>query len=137
MVRSFDFEVQTSGRGFHRLDPHLQRFVSSSEVSEGLANVFIKHTSCSLLLNENADPDVRVDLEAWFSRLVQDGDALFRHIDEGSDDMSAHIRSVLTTTSMTIPIQDGKLALGIWQGLYLWEHRTRPHERNLLVTILS
>jgi secondary thiamine-phosphate synthase enzyme len=111
--------------------------VQSSTVSAGLCHVFIHHTSASLIIQENADPDVQLDLEAFFSRLVHDADPIYRHTDEGPDDMSAHIRSVLTATSLTIPVAGGRLSLGTWQGLYLWEHRTHPHKRSLTITVIG
>jgi secondary thiamine-phosphate synthase enzyme len=111
--------------------------VAESQIQAGIVNVFIHHTSASLIIQENADPDVRTDLDAFFARLVPDGDPLFRHTDEGPDDMSAHIRSVLTATSLNIPVINGRLGLGTWQGVYLWEHRLAPHMRRVTVTILG
>ncbi len=102
-------------------------------LSEGLCTVFVRHTSASLLIQENADPDVLIDLEHWLGRWVEDGDPAFRHRSEGPDDMAAHIRSALTQTSIGIPFSEGRLALGTWQGLYLWEHRYSAHERQVLV----
>ena len=109
----------------------------ASKAREGLATVFIHHTSASLIICENADPSVRRDLETFAKRLVPDGDPMFTHDAEGDDDMPAHVRSVLTQTSIGIPIVDGKLALGTWQGLYLWEHRTAPHARRVTVTVVG
>ena len=108
-----------------------------SGVQTGLCHVFIRHTSASLLITENADPDVRRDLEQFISRLAPDGDPAYRHSMEGPDDMPAHIRSVLTATELTIPVRGGRLAMGTWQGAYLWEHRTRPHLRRLEITVIS
>lgn len=136
-VACSQFEVRTQGRGFVSLDDCLRAAVAQSGVREGLAQVFAQHTSCSLLIGENADPDVRADLERFFARLVPDGDPLFRHDAEGPDDMPAHVRSILTGVSLGIPVRDGALALGTWQGVYLWEHRTRPHARKISVTILG
>jgi len=102
-----------------------------------VATLFVHHTSASLILCENADPQVRRDLEAWLSRAVPDGDALFSHIDEGPDDMPAHVRSVLTATSLSIPVRDGRMDLGTWQGIYLYEHRTAAHRRRVSVTIVG
>ena len=115
----------------------LQRvlFVSSSAVYG--EHVFTTHTSCSLLISENADPAVRDDLERWFGRAVPDGDAIFQHDAEGPDDMPAHVRSILTGVSLTLPVHGGKLLLGTWQGLYLWEHRLDPHQRKVTVTVLG
>ena len=109
----------------------------SSKVRDGLATVFIHHTSASLIICENADPSVRRDLEAFAARLVPDGDKLFTHDDEGPDDLPAHVRSVLTLTSIGIPVGGGAMSLGTWQGLYLWEHRTAPHRRHVTVTVLG
>jgi len=129
------FTVETPGRGFVDVTAHIDEIVKKSRVSQGLATVFIHHTSASLLINENADPSVRRDLEAWFSRLVKDGDPLFQHTDEGEDDMSAHIRTALTHVSLGIPVENGRLDLGRWQAVYVWEHRKAPHQRRLSVVI--
>ena len=130
-------ELATSGRGFCEISVDLQRVVKQSEVTSGLCHVFLRHTSASLLITENADPDVRRDLETFISRLAPDGDPAFVHKMEGPDDMPAHIRSVLTASELTIPVRERRLALGTWQGVYLWEHRYRPHNRRLDVTILG
>lgn len=127
--------IATAGRGLQNITESVATIVAASGVEVGLAHVFIHHTSASLIIQENADPDVRTDLDAFFERLVPDGDSLYRHIDEGPDDMSAHVRSVLTATALTIPVTNGALALGTWQGLYLWEHRTSPHCRRVTVTV--
>ena len=127
--------IATAGRGLQNITENVATIVAASGVEVGLAHVFIHHTSASLIIQENADPDVRTDLDAFFKRLVPDGDSLYRHIDEGPDDMSAHVRSVLTATALTIPVTNGALALGTWQGLYLWEHRTSPHSRRVTVTV--
>ena len=129
------FRIQTHGRGLHDVTPAVEAIVADSGTVTGLAHVFIHHTSASLIIQENADPDVRRDLDAFFNRLVPDGDSLYRHIDEGPDDMSAHVRSVLTASSLTIPVTQGSLGLGTWQALYLWEHRTAPHNRRITVTV--
>ena len=123
--------VSTSGRSTVDLTHDLQRCIARGDVTTGIATVFVHHTSASLFINENADPDVRGDLERWMTRLVQDGDPIFAHTDEGPDDMSAHIRAVLTATTLSIPIEEGRLDLGRWQGVYLWEHRTPPHTRRV------
>ena len=128
------FEIATTGRGTYDVTREVARAVPR-ELACGLAVVFCHHTSASLIVSENADPVVRADLERFLARLVPDGDRLFAHTDEGPDDMPAHVRTVLTQTSLTIPIADGRLALGTWQGLYLWEHRAAPHRRRLSVTI--
>ncbi len=109
--------------------------VARSGVGTGLCHVFVRHTSASLLIQENADPSVRRDLDAFFARLVPDGDPLFTHTAEGPDDMSAHVRSSLTAVSLTVPVVEGRLGLGTWQGIYLWEHRAHPHQRRLVVTV--
>lgn len=127
--------IQTPGRGFTDLTRRLQRLVAASGHSTGLCHLFCLHTSASLVVQENADPDVLRDLETWFAGAIQDGDPRFRHRDEGPDDMSGHIRSVLTRTSLTLPIEDGALRLGTWQAVYLWEHRTDPHARQIVVTL--
>lgn len=129
--------MATRGRGTYDMTQDLQRTVADSRVHEGLATIWVHHTSASLIVCENADPSVRRDLEAFVARLVPDGDRLFTHTAEGDDDMPAHIRSVLTQTSISIPILAGRLALGTWQGLYLWEHRTSPHDRRVTVLILG
>jgi|TARA_B110000495_G_C22899228_1_gene524694 secondary thiamine-phosphate synthase enzyme len=131
------FEIQTNGRGMEMITGRVAYAVAESQIQAGIVNVFIHHTSASLIIQENADPDVRTDLDAFFARLVPDGDPLFRHTDEGPDDMSAHIRSVLTATSLNIPVINGRLGLGTWQGVYLWEHRLAPHMRRVTVTILG
>ena len=129
--------VRTSGRGTTDITEDLSAFVTASGVKRGLCTVFIHHTSASLILCENADPDVRRDLETWLGGAVVDGDSRFLHRDEGDDDMSAHIRSILTSSSLQIPIADGRPDLGTWQGLYLWEHRTAPHRRRLTLTAMG
>ena len=129
--------VTTRGRGPHELTSELHAVVCDSEVRTGSVEVFVQHTSASLMICENADPDVLRDLEAFLARLVPDGDSLFRHTAEGPDDMPAHVRSVLTATSLSIPIESGRPGLGTWQGLFLLEHRTRPHTRRLIWTVLG
>lgn len=130
-----EFVVSTSGRGTYDVTDEVARAVRESGVETGLCHVFNMHTSASLMLCENADPDVRRDLETFMADLVPDGDPRFVHQAEGPDDMPAHVRSVLTHSDLTIPVRGGRLALGTWQGIYLWEHRTRPHRRRLLVTV--
>lgn len=127
--------IETSGRGLTNITQPIAGVVNSVGLDAGLAHIFVHHTSASLIIQENADPDVQIDLGAFFKRLVPDGDPIYRHTDEGPDDMSAHVRSVLTATSLSIPIIHGVLGLGTWQGIYLWEHRTSPHRRRLTVTI--
>lgn len=137
MIHRGDLTVSTRGRGTYDITRDVRNVVAASKARDGLATVWIHHTSASLIISENADPDVRRDLEAFLARLVPDGDPLFVHTAEGDDDMPAHVRSVLTQTSIGIPIADGKLVLGTWQGLYLWEHRTSPHERRVTVTVIG
>jgi secondary thiamine-phosphate synthase enzyme len=135
MVFQASLLVQTRGRGTYDITAEVAAKVSSSKVSAGVCQVFIRHTSASLLICENADPAVMRDLEAWMSRAVPDGDPLFTHVAEGPDDMPAHVRSVLTQTTLQMPVLDGRLGLGTWQGIYLWEHRHAAHQRELIVTI--
>jgi secondary thiamine-phosphate synthase enzyme len=137
MVHRGELSIATRGRGTYDITRDVATIVGASSARMGLATVFIHHTSASLMICENADPDVRRDLEAFVVRLVPDGDKLFVHDAEGPDDMPAHVRSVLTQTSIGIPIVDGRLALGTWQGLYLWEHRTAPHTRKVTVMVIG
>lgn len=127
--------VDTRGRGFHEISEAVAAVVRRAGVDAGLCQLFIRHTSASLLITENADPDVLRDLETWISAIVEDGDPRFRHTAEGPDDMSAHVRTMLTETSLTVPVDDGRLALGTWQGVFVWEHRTNPHARKVLVSV--
>jgi secondary thiamine-phosphate synthase enzyme len=129
--------VATRGRGFYDVTADVQARVRAANVRTGLCTLHLQHTSASLLIQENADPDVRRDLEAFFARLVPDGDPLFVHTIEGDDDMSAHVRTALTSVNLSIPIGDGRLTLGTWQGICVWEHRVRPHRRTLTVHILG
>jgi secondary thiamine-phosphate synthase enzyme len=130
-------EIVTRGRGLHEITDRLQEVVRASGVVAGLCTVLIQHTSASLVIQENADPDVCADLEAFLSRLVKDGDPLFRHVAEGPDDMPSHVKAALTKTSESIPVQDGQLALGTWQGLYVWEHREGRQQRDVLVHVFG
>ena len=129
------FEITTTMRGTTDITASVSSIVSESGIMTGVCHVFLHHTSASLMLCENSDPEVHHDLERFFSRLVPDGDEIYRHVEEGPDDMSSHVRSVLTTNSLTVPVTQGVLALGRWQGIYLWEHRTRPHLRKVTVTL--
>jgi secondary thiamine-phosphate synthase enzyme len=122
-------------RGLNEITEAVSRVVAAAAVREGLCTVFIRHTSASLVIQENADPAVQRDLEAFLSRLVADGDPLFTHVAEGPDDMPSHVKAALTRTSEQIPIVDGRLGLGTWQGLYVWEHRSAPHRRTVLVHV--
>jgi len=134
---SHSLVVATRGRGFSEITGEIQRFVADSGIAEGLLTVFCRHTSASLVIQENADADVRADLEAFFARLAPDGDPRYRHDTEGPDDMPAHIRAALTQTGVAIPVVGGRAALGIWQGVYLWEHRTRSHHREVLLHVIG
>ncbi|MGN2253460.1 secondary thiamine-phosphate synthase enzyme YjbQ [Frateuria sp. GZRe12] len=131
------FVVHTRERGFCDITSKVAEAIAASHVQTGIANVFTLHTSCSLLICENADPTVRSDLERWFARAVRDGDPLFEHDAEGPDDMPAHVRAILTGVSLTVPVHGGKPQLGTWQGIYLWEHRREPHQRRVSVTVLG
>ncbi len=135
MTEHEKIDLQTSGQGLYELTQKVKSVVSQSPVKNGLCNLFIQHTSCSLIIQENADPSAKRDLEAWMNRQVPENDPLYTHIFEGADDMPAHIKSILTATNLTIPILDGKLALGTWQGIYLWEHRHAPNHRKIIVSI--
>jgi secondary thiamine-phosphate synthase enzyme len=126
-----EFAVTTRGRGFYEITRTVSAWVRESDVRNGLLTLHLRHTSASLLIQENADPEVRRDLERFFSRLVPDGDPLFLHTAEGEDDMPAHVRTALTAVNLGIPIVEGELALGTWQGIYLWEHREHPHSRRI------
>jgi secondary thiamine-phosphate synthase enzyme len=137
MYHRGELTVATKGRGTYDITREVASIVAASAAREGLATVFVHHTSASLIVCENADPSVRRDLETFASRLVPDGDPMFTHDAEGDDDMPAHVRTVLTQSSIGVPIADGKLALGTWQGLYLWEHRTSPHRRKVTVTVIG
>lgn len=137
MFHRGELDVATKGRGTFDITQQVADIVRGSKAREGLVTVFIHHTSASLIICENADPSVRHDLETFAAKLVPDGDKMFTHDAEGDDDMPAHVRSVLTQTSIGIPIVNGKLALGTWQGLYLWEHRTAPHRRHITVTVIG
>ena len=137
MVHRGELSVATRGRGTHDITNEVARIVAESRIRNGLATVWIHHTSASLIICENADPDVRRDLEAFLARHVPAGDGLYRHVAVGDDDMPAHVRSVLSQTSIGIPIGDGRLALGTWQGIFLWEHRTHAHRRRVTVTVIG
>lgn len=134
-VKRKEWSVRTNGRGFTDLTSRLRLFVSESGVPDGLCNVFLVHTSASLILSENADSSVRRDLESFLARIVPDGDPAYEHDAEGPDDMPSHIRTVLTQSSLVIPVIEGELGLGTWQGVYLWEHRQIPHERRMIATV--
>ncbi|MCF6775289.1 secondary thiamine-phosphate synthase enzyme YjbQ [Thiotrichales bacterium 19X7-9] len=130
-------EINTSGRGIYDITSSINSLVISANISAGLCHIFCQHTSCSLILCENYDDDVKVDIETYLSELVVDGDNRFLHIAEGKDDMSAHIRTMLTQSELTIPITDNHLALGPWQGINLYEHRYGSYHRNLIITLIG
>ena len=133
----FKFSVSTKGRGIYCVSHEVCSWVLRQDIQSGLLTLFIPHTSASLLIQENADPGVLEDLNRFFNRLVPDGDSLFQHQAEGPDDMPAHIKSAMTQTSLNIPVTDGRMALGTWQGIYLFEHRTRPHKRQLTLHLMG
>jgi len=131
------FTVGSRGRSTLEITDQVAEVVRGSRVGRGVCSVFVHHTSASLIVCENADPSVRTDLERFFARLVPDGDPLFRHTAEGPDDMPAHVRSILTQASLAVPIANGRLDLGTWQGIFLFEHRTDPHRRKITVSIVG
>jgi secondary thiamine-phosphate synthase enzyme len=127
--------LTTRGQGLHEITSQVGHAVRDAKVREGLCTLFVRHTSASLVIQENADPTAKQDLERWLNRLVPEGDPFYKHDAEGPDDMPAHIKAALTQTSLSVPIVDGRLALGTWQGIYLWEHRRRGGERELVLHI--
>lgn len=135
MVLQKTLQINTTGRGTLDITDQVNALVDAAGIIRGICHVFIRHTSASLILCENADPDVRADLETFMARTVPDGDPDFHHDAEGPDDMPAHIRSILTGSSLTLPVSDGACSLGTWQGVYVWEHRRRGHHRRVTVTI--
>ncbi len=135
MIKQEQIEISTRGRGTYDLSQKVQQAVQASGVSTGQCHVFIRHTSASLMICENADPAVMTDLETFMSRQAPDGDPMFTHIAEGPDDMPSHVRSVLTQTDLNVPVTNGRCALGTWQGIYLWEHRFAAHKRKVILTI--
>jgi secondary thiamine-phosphate synthase enzyme len=139
MVRQSIHElvVPTRGRGFTEITGEVHAVVRATGCESGIMTLLLQHTSASLLIQENADPEVRRDLERFFARLVADGDPLFRHTCEGPDDMPAHVRAALTTVNLSVPFQQGRLTLGTWQGIYVWEHRHAPHRRRLVLHVLG
>jgi secondary thiamine-phosphate synthase enzyme len=134
---SHELTLATRGRGFLDFTDQVTGLLERSGLQTGVVTLLVRHTSASLLIQENADPEVRRDLERFFSRLAPDGDPLFRHTAEGDDDMPAHVRAALTAVSLSIPFTRGQLALGTWQGIYLWEHRAEPHRRTVAVHLLG
>ncbi len=136
MVRTTrELRIQTRGRGLVEITGEIAGVVADAGTGDALCTIFVRHTSASLLVQENADPSARRDLEAWLDRLVPEDDPLYTHVSEGPDDMPAHVKAALTATSLSVPGVDGRLGLGTWQGVYLWEHRRRPHERRVLVHV--
>jgi secondary thiamine-phosphate synthase enzyme len=136
-IHQASFTTQTRGKGLHDITDTVARELTRSGLKRGTVNVFCQHTSSSLVIMENADPTARHDLEDWFERLVPENDPHFEHTLEGPDDMPSHIKMALTRTSETIPFAEGRMLLGTWQGLYLWEHRARSHTRTLIVTVIG
>jgi secondary thiamine-phosphate synthase enzyme len=134
---SHELTIPTRGRGLYEFTDEVAGWIAKSKFKDGLLTLHLRHTSASLLIQENADPDVRRDLESFFARLVRDGDPLFIHISEGDDDMPAHIRTALTAVNLSIPLNNGRLALGTWQGIYLWEHRRAPHSRRVAMHLIG
>ena len=138
MRQSFhELTIATRGRGLVEFTLAVDKWIVDNKFRDGLVTLHLRHTSASLLIQENADPDVRRDLDAFFARLVRDGDPLFVHSAEGDDDMPAHIRTALTAVNLSLPLRGGELALGTWQGIYLWEHRTHPHTRHVALHFIG
>lgn len=137
MIFQNTLAFRTRSRGTTDITADVAKAVVASGVRTGLCTAFVQHTTASLILCENADADVRQDLETLFARLAPDGDPAWRHDTEGPDDMASHARSILAGSSVTVPVSDGRLALGTWQGIYLWEHRRAPHERQVIVTVMG
>ena len=137
MVSQATLTIRTSAQGLHEITDAVEREVAKSGIKTGVVTVFCQHTSCSLVIMENADPTARADLEGWLNRLVPENDPHFEHTLEGPDDMPSHIKMALTRTSETVPLANGRMLLGTWQGIYLWEHRQRSHARTLIVTVLG
>lgn len=137
MIYQQKLHVSTTGRDTYNISNRITDAIADSTIQHGICQLFVQHTSASLILCENADPSVRVDLENFMARLVKDGDDRFEHADEGPDDMPAHIRTILTQSSLSLPVNNGRCDLGTWQGIFLWEHRTIPHNRTIAVTIIG
>ena len=132
-----ELSIATRGRGLYDFTRAVEAWISKNGLRDGLVTLYVRHTSASLLVQENADPDVRADLERFFKRLVPDGDPLFAHTSEGDDDMPAHVRTALTTVNLSIPVSGGRLTLGTWQGIYLWEHRRASHSRHVALHFIG
>ena len=137
MIEQQKLQFSTSGRGTYNITRQITEAIEKSGVKSGICHLFLQHTSASLILCENADRTVREDLDAYIAKLVKDGDSLYKHNDEGPDDMAAHIRTILTQSTLSIPVSNGQCDLGIWQGIFLWEHRTHAHRRNISITIMG
>lgn len=137
MLDQQKLRISTTGRGTYNITDQVTDTIAKSGIKSGICHLFLQHTSASLILCENADPSVRVDLDNFMAKLVKDGDSAYSHTDEGPDDMPAHIRTILTQSSLSLPVQKGSCDLGIWQGIFLWEHRTSCYERNIAVTIMG
>ena len=137
MVNHQELRFSTDGRGTYNITRQIDEAITNSGITSGICQIFMHHTSASLILCENADPDVRTDLETFMKRLVPDGDDMFIHTSEGPDDMPSHVRTVLTLSSLSIPVAKGKQTLGIWQGIFLWEHRTHKQKRKITVTLIG
>ncbi len=137
MLHQKKLRFSTTGRGTYNISQQISDVIKQSGIKFGICHIFIQHTSASLILCENADKFVRDDLETYMAKLVKDGDSRYQHKIEGPDDMAAHIRTILTQSSLSIPVQKGKCDLGLWQGIYLWEHRTSSHKRNIAITIMG
>lgn len=137
MIRHTTLTISTRGKGLYPFTRNVGDWLAKQEIADGLLTAFIQHTSASLVIQENADPDVTLDLRDFFERLVPEENEKFRHTTEGADDMTSHIRSTLTQTSVSIPLISGELALGTWQGLYVFEHRTRPHQRHVVLQLIG
>ena len=137
MYHAESFTLATKGRGTYEITREVQKAVGRSGIERGICTVFLHHTSASLIVCEDADPGVRLDLERFFARLVPDGHPDFRHTSEGPDDMPAHVRTILTQASLSIPVRDSDCDLGTWQGVFLWEHRTSPHRRRVTVSVVG
>ena len=137
MIVHTTLTVSTRGKGLYPFTRQVEAWIGKQQIREGLLTAFIQHTSCSLVIQENADPDVTLDLRDFFERLVPEETKGYRHTTEGADDMTSHIRAALTQSSLSIPLVAGRLALGTWQGLYVFEHRSHPHQRNILLQLIG
>lgn len=135
--RRHELSVATDGARLYEISDEVERFVAESDIGEGLLTIFLRHTSASLVIQENADPDVARDLEDFFGRLVPEGDPAYRHRSEGPDDMPAHIKGALTQSQLSIPVADGRAQLGTWQGIFVFEHRRRPHRRSIILHLIG